>query len=140
MEALAPHQQIESAESLAWITSRVSEDPGLSRYRLANELCERLGWRDAAGRLKLMACRKRLLALHQRAKLRLPAARRGLPPGRPESARVLEWPEVSGALADLGVITLQPIAAGTEQNGIWNAMMQAHHPLGRGPLCGAQLR
>jgi hypothetical protein len=46
---------------------------------------------------------------------------------------VLEWPEVSGALADLGVITLQPICAGTEQNGICNAMMQAHHPLGRGP-------
>jgi hypothetical protein len=140
VEPLAPHQHLESAESLAWIASRVSADAGLSRYRLANELCERLGWRDAAGRLKGMSCRKRLLALERQGKVALPAAQRRPPPGRPESARVLVWPEVTGALADLGVITLQPIGAGTEESGIWNAMMQAHHPLGRGPLCGAQIR
>ena len=136
MESLASHQHLESADSLAWIASRVSEDTGLSRYRLAKAVCERLGWRDAAGRLKEMACRKRLLALERQGKITLPAARRGPPPGRPEAARVLVWPEVIGALADLGVITLQPIGAGTAESGIWNAMMEAHHPLGRGPLCG----
>ena len=140
MEPFAPHHQIEAAESLAWIGSRVSTDPGLSRYRLAKELCERLGWRNAAGRLQEMACRKRLLALQRQGKIALPAARRGPPPYRPASAAALVWPEVTGGLGDLGVITLQPIAAATKESVIWNAMMEAHHLLGRGPLCGAQLR
>ena len=140
MEPLAPHLHLESAESLAWIGSRVSEDVGLTRYRLAKEVCERFAWRDARGRLKEMACRKRLLALERQGKIALPAARREPPLRRPEPARVAVWPEVAGALGDLGVITLQPIGAGTEESGIWNAMMEAHHPLGRGPLCGAQIR
>lgn len=92
-----------------------------------------------AGRLKEMACRKHLLALERRGKITLPAARRQ-PPSRPEAAATPVWPQFTGALGDLGVITLQPVAGGTPQSGIWNAMMAAHHPLGRGPLCGGQIR
>ena len=140
MELLTPHQQLEAAESLAWIGSRVSEDAGLTRCRLAKEVCERFGWRDARGRLKEMACRKRLLALERRGTIALPAARRGPPSQRSEAAPGLVWPEVTGSLRELGVITLQPIGAATKESAIWHAMMQAHHPLGRGRLCGAQLR
>ena len=42
------------------------EDPGLSRHRLARELCEHFDWRDALGRPKEMACRKYLLQLQRR--------------------------------------------------------------------------
>ena len=140
MEPLTPHQQLEAAESLAWIGARVSQDAGLSRYRLAKEVCERLAWRDAQGRLKEMACRKRLIALERRGKIALPAARREPPRRRPDHAPAPLWPEVSGVLGDLGVITLQPVDGATEASGIWHAMMAAHHPLGAGPLCGAQLR
>ena len=140
MEPLTPHQQLEAAESLAWIGSRVSEDAGLSRYRLAKEVCEQFEWRDARGRLKEMACRKRLIALERRGKIALPAARREPPRRRPDQAPATVWPEVNGALGDLGVITLQPVDGATEASGIWHAMMAAHHPLGAGPLCGAQIR
>lgn len=140
MEPLTPHQQLEAAESLAWIGSRVSEDAGLTRYRLAKEVCERFAWRDARGRLKEMACRKRLIALERRGKIALPAARREPPRRRPDHAPAPLWPEVSGVLGDLGVITLQPVDGASEASGIWHAMMAAHHPLGAGPLCGAQLR
>jgi hypothetical protein len=140
VEPLTPHQQLEAAHSLAWIGSRVSQDAGLSRYRLAEEVCERLGWRDARGRLKEMACRKRLIALERRGKITLPAARREPPRRRPDQAPEPVWPDVPEPLGDLGVITLQPVDGASEASGIWHAMMTAHHPLGAGPLCGAQLR
>jgi len=137
---MTPHRQLESSESLAWIASRIGEDAGLSRYRLAKEVCQRLGWRDEAGRLKEVACRKRLLALERCGKIALPAARRAPPVRRAEPVPALVWPQVSGSLGDLGAVSLQPISGGTEASGIWNAMMEAHHPLGCGPLCGAQMR
>ena len=140
MESLTPHQQLETAESLAWIGSRISEDPELTRYRLAKEVCEQFEWRDACGRPKEMACRKRLIDLERRGKLVLPAARREPPRRRSGQAPAPVWPEVSCALADLGTITLQPVERGTAASQTWHAMMAAHHPLGAGPLCGAQIR
>jgi len=140
VEPLTPHQQLETAECLAWIGSRVSGDAGLTRYRLAKEVCERFAWRDARGRLKEMACRKRLVALERRGKIALPAARREPPRRRSDQTAAPVWPEVSGALADLGVITLQPVDRGTAASATWHAMMASHHPLGADPLCGAQMR
>src|SRR5258708_21570282 len=86
-----------------------------------------------------MACRKRLLVLERRGKIALPAARPGPPVRRPEAEAAPVWPEVTGALGDLGVISLQPVAGGTPASAIWDAMMAAHHPLGRGLLCGGQI-
>ena len=43
-------------------------------------------------------------------------------------------------MADLGTITLQAVERGTAASPTWHAMMAAHHPLGAGPLCGAQIR
>jgi len=140
VEPLTPYQQLETAECLAWIGSRVSGDAGLTRYRLAREVCERFAWRDARGRLKEMACRKRLVALERRGKIALPAARREPPRRRPDQTPAPVWPEVSCALGDLGVITLQPVDRGSVASATWHAMMASHHPLGAGPLCGAQIR
>src|SRR5437588_286499 len=91
---------------------------------------ERFAWRDARGRLKEMACRKQLIALERRGKLALPAARREPPRPRADQAPASVWPEVSGSLGDLGMITLQPIDGGTAASKTWHAMMAAHHPLG----------
>jgi Domain of unknown function (DUF4338)/Transposase DNA-binding/Transposase Tn5 dimerisation domain len=140
VEPLTPHQQLETAECLAWIGARVSADAGMTRYRLAKEVCERFAWRDARGRLKEMACRKRLIALERRGKIVLPAARRDPPLRRPDQTPVPIWPEVGGTLGDLGAVTLQPVDRGTAASRTWQAMMAAHHPLGAGPLCGAQIR
>jgi hypothetical protein len=140
VEASTPHQQLASAQTLAWIGARVSQDASLSRYRLAREVCARLDWRDATGRLREMACRKQLLTLERRGEIALPPPRRPQPVARPPPADAPVWPECSGKLAELGSVSLQPVAAGTAASREWNAMMQAHHPLGRGPLCGAQIR
>jgi hypothetical protein len=134
---LTPRQQLAAVDHLAWLRAR-SAEPGVSRYRLAKEVCERLGWKDRRGRLQEMACRKHLLELERRSEIALPAARRRPPQRRP--AQACPTPQVSGSLADLGAVRLQPIRGGTAESQVWEAMMAAHHPCGRGPLCGGQIR
>src|SRR5271157_1418164 len=140
MESIAPPPMLTSADSLAWINARVSEDPSLTRQRLAKEVCVRLDLRDAKGRPREMTCRKRLLTLARRGRIVLPPARHKPPSPRPLPAALPVWPEFTGTLAGLGPVTLCPVAGGTQASRDWNTMMRAHHPQGDGPLCGAQIR
>ena len=136
-----PHPHLTDPATLAWLAGRMQSDPGLSRCRLAKEVCARLDWRDPTGRPQEMACRKRLLALQRQGAITLPAPRRGPPAARaapPGPARA--WPQFAGTLGELGAVTLQPLAGGTPGSRTWNAMMAEHHPLGPARLCGAQLR
>ena len=130
-------------EIIGRIRARVQDDRSVTRSGLSREVCTWLNWRSADGRLKEMNCRVALLKL----------ARRGvieLPPAQPvsfvrrddgEARAQWPWPVVEMTLAELGRVWLVPVDG--EQQGLskqWRAMLQAHHPLGGGPLCGAQLR
>jgi hypothetical protein len=137
----AARQRLTAPEGIAWIKSRVSEDPLMSRQRLAREVCEHFDWRDVLGRPKEMACRKYLLQLQRRGLIQLPPARyRAQPRRRRTCAALQDVPHLSGTLADLGRIELQAIGGGTAASRRWNALMEAYHPQGSGPLCGAQMR
>lgn len=138
MTRVAAKAAIGSAAGLAWISQRVREADGLSRYRLAREVCEHFGWRDGAGRLKEMACRKELCRLERSRALVLPAARRMSWPARESAAP--EAVKLCGELCDLDGVELRQVAGGTAESRQWNGLMQAYHPQGSGPLCGAQLR
>jgi hypothetical protein len=138
MEIVCPKERLGSADGVAWLRARMAEAPELSRYVLAREACARLDWRDERGRLREMACRKELLGMHRRGAVVLPAARRGRPVARASPPRA--WPAFAGSLAELGPIALEPVRGGTAASATWNALMDAYHPLKRGPLCGAQMR
>lgn len=140
MESIIPPPTLTSADSLAWINTRVSEDVSLTRQRLAKEVCLRLDLRDAKGRPREMACRKHLLVLERRGRIALPPARHKPPSPRPLPVESPIWPAFTGTLADLGPVALCPISGGTQASRDWNTMMRAHHPQGDGPLCGAQIR
>src|SRR5215475_10974132 len=128
-------------DGLSWVQSRVREDPRLSRQRLAREVCEHFDWRDALGRPKEMACRKYLLQLQRRGLLQLPPARYQAQPRQRRTCAVhQDVPHFNGTLADLGSIELHAVTGGTAASRRWNALMEAYHPQGSGPLCGAQLR
>ena len=128
--------------TLARIRARIQGDPTLTRTALSREVCEWLDWRGPEGRPQDMSCRVALLTL----------ARRGLielPPAQPVSfARAADTEEPAfigltfpGSLTDLGRIWLTPVdSSQPESSRMWWAMMQAHHPQGAGPLCGAQIR
>jgi RNA-directed DNA polymerase len=132
-----------SDETIDRIGRRVESDPTLTRTGLSREVCAWLDWRGADGRLKDMSCRVALLKLARRGRIVLPQAQSVAFSTR---ARVNEpgersWPVVEMTLTELGEVSLVPVdGEHVELSRQWWSMMREHHPLGDGPLCGAQLR
>lgn len=127
-------------EILARINQTVQAQPDISRRQLSRRVCEWLGWRNASGRLQEMSCRKRLLALHRSGALQLPALTRTYGFETPRPAPVCPpVAEVQCTLAELGEVELIRVS-GSALSALWRGLLDAHHYLKSGPLCGAQLR
>ena len=133
-----------NATMIAWITKMLRADPSMSRRALSLRVCERMQWQTANGKLKEVSCRKALLELHRRKLITLPAAekscfsrsRRKMP-----TDRRIDIPEVQCALKALGEIKIVAISSRySKLSPAWNELMDRFHYLGKGPLCGAQIR
>jgi hypothetical protein len=115
----------------------------LSRRQLSRQLCHQLNFRTPDGRLKEMACRKELAKLVREQQVRLP--KRPWPIGnrkgnRKTRASSVSYPKVEGSFSELGPVELILVGKARSSLGrTWNELA-SHHPLGPGPLCGAQLR
>ena len=129
-----------SDELVGRIRQVVQSEPALSRSALSRRICEWQGWRSPNGRLRQMSCRVALLKLERQNAIRLPASR-----GRPAIRRRVR-PAAPRQRRRYGLSALQPIevvrvgSADSQASRIWNELMERHHPLGAGPLCGQQLR
>ena len=139
MEMNSPLDWLKSSQGQEWIHGYISADPSVTRSELSRALCQHIGWQDSRGQLKEMSCRKALCALEERQQLLLPEARKRI------SKRTQSWPvpvvaTVRGDLSGLGCIELQIVTGGTDEGAQWNGLMDAYHPQGCGPLCGAQIR
>lgn len=129
--------------ALASIRALASAEGGITRTGLSRAVCEHLGWRGPDGRLKEMQCRVALLRLERLGVIELPPSPVGIFSRGPTSiaAERLEVPRIETTLAALGPVWLETVDARNEaRSRQWWAMMNAHHPLGGGPLCGAQIR
>lgn len=130
-------------EILERITQTVRETADLTRSGLARLVCGWLNWKDALGRAKESSCRALLVKLERRGLIELPAAK---PVSfeaseKTAAARPTEsWPQLKTTLQRLGGIELVVVNGNRAYSRVWRSMMKAHHPLGDGPLCGAQLR
>jgi hypothetical protein len=113
----------------------------LTRGALARVVCGWFDWRHVDGRPKETSCRIVLNRLERRGLIELPAAREvNFAPRTPRPAEPMQWPQIETGLSKLGQIELVVVNGDKALSRQWRAMMQAHHPLGDGPLCGAQLR
>lgn len=114
--------------------------PDCSRRALARELCARGGWISPSGQPATMAARKALAELTRRG--HLPPPRRGPPPARQRRAGPpAPCAPITGSLESLGPLELIVLPAGSSAlSRTWNELLDQHHYLGAGPLCGAQLR
>ena len=126
------------------IQAAVDAEPGLSRQGLSRQVCEWLDWRAPTGRLQDMSCRKALVELDRRGVLSLPEPIQTYafqqPSGR-DHEPVPDRAEIECALAELGEVEVRPVSSRYSQDSqVWNGLMTQFHPLGRGPLCGAQIR
>jgi uncharacterized protein DUF4338/transposase-like protein/transposase Tn5 family protein len=133
-----------STATIARINETVSADRSLSRRALSLRVCEWLQWRSSNGKLKEVSCRKALLELHRRGLVGLPAAEEScFKPSRPQppTERAILVPELQCTLEELGEISIVPVSSRySSASQIWNGLMERFHYLGKGPLCGAQIR
>jgi len=122
------------------IRETINGDPDISRRQLSLRVCEWMDWKSPSGRLQDVSCRKALLSMHRRGIITLSPLKqtyayqkRRADPAPPPVA------EVACSLSELGKIELVRVRS-RPQSALWRGIMNAHHYLGDGPLCGAQLR
>ena len=133
-----------STATVARIEGILGADPSLSRRALSLRVCELLDWRAPNGKLKEVSCRKALLELDRQGLIALPAAKescfeRSCP--EPSVGSRSQAPELRCALKELGKIRIVAVSSRYSQTSrTWNELMQPWHYLGKGPLCGAQIR
>ena len=117
-------------------------EPTISRRELSQRVCERQNWRSPNGKLKDMSCRKALSELNKRGVIRLPAVSETYSFHQPaESVFRVDVPELSCSLAELGMVTIEPIMSRySHESKVWRSLVETHHYLGVKSLCGAQMR
>jgi hypothetical protein len=124
------------------IQALVKFEPTISRRALSRRVCRWLDWKDSNGKPKEMGCRVALLRLHRQGVIALPECKAPefipQPPGDPSFAGM---ESLRCRLEELGKVELILVSHGDRSaSRIWNGLMNTHHYLGAGPLCGAQLR
>jgi hypothetical protein len=132
------------SDTIHLIRETLDETPSISRRSLAHRVCERMDWRAANGRPKEAVCRKALAVLDGNGLLDLPKSDRASgyePSPKLRQPVLLQSVHVDCALDELGHIEIEMIASRySKSSRTWNDLMDSHHYLGSGPLCGAQLR
>lgn len=128
---------------LAEIQAVVDANPTWSRRRIADELVRRWDWKNAAGRLKDMSCRRMLARLELRGLVRLPT-RRQLP-GRRRSRVIpvvegIDQSEIAVPLSALQPVSLEVIRYGTDSARLFDGLLSQHHYLGYAYPIGANVR
>lgn len=124
------------------IQSIIRERPAISRRDLSRRVCRLLEWRSPDGRLKDMSCRKALAVLGERGHLNLPEPNTDYAFNKPRKpAPSPEVPTLKCELAQLGEVTVSPVTSRyAKDSEIWKGLLDTHHYLGSGPLCGARIR
>ena len=134
------HKKVFSSEIISRISQTIREEPSLTRCQLAFRVCEWMNWRNPAGKLQAMSCRKMLLTLHRRKVITLPEPKKLYAFQKPRAP--VSTPPIAvieGLLEELGAVDLIRVTS-SELSRVWRGMMEAHHYLKSGPICGAQLR
>src|SRR6266568_4775083 len=132
-----------TADQVALIRQLIVENPGASRRRLSEKLCEAWQWKQANGALRDMVCRGLLLMLHRADEIELPPIRfKTLNPfvRRAGPAPLLiDTTPIAGALQELRPIELQQVRR-TGDEPLFNSLMEQHHYLKYEQPVGEQLK
>jgi hypothetical protein len=130
-----------TASEIGLIRALLAASPPPSRARLSREVCERLHWFRADGRLKDMSCRVALLRMQADGLITLPPPRNAKPvayQARPDIECAIVEP-ASVPAVDLKRLTVELVGAKRDSL-LWNAYIQRYHYLGHQLIPGAQLR
>ena len=124
--------RVVTTDDIASIRRLIAENPGASRRRLSEKLCEAWQWKQANGALRDMVCRGLLLMLHRAGEIQLPPIRfktlnpfvlRATPP-----PMLIEMTPIARALKELQPVELQQVRR-TGDEPLFNSLMEQHHYL-----------
>src|SRR5436309_598535 len=124
--------RVVTIDDVTSIRQLIAENPGASRRRLSEKLCEAWQWKQANGALRDMVCRGLLLMLHRAGEIELPPIRfQTLNPfvlrAGPAPIRIDTTP-IASALKELQPIELQPVRR-TGDEPLFNSLMEQYHYL-----------
>lgn len=131
------------AAQLQGIQALVDGHPGWSRRRLAEALVQSWDWRNAAGRLKDMSCRRMLARLEVKGLVRLPARRRVSPKRKAKVIAAVPGVDPSAwvaTLAEVQPVSLEPVGYGTAATALFDHLLARYHYLGYAYPVGANVR
>jgi hypothetical protein len=135
--------RVVTAADVEFIRDLIGKHPGVSRRRLSVELCEAWGWRQANGVLRDMLCRGLMLSLHRSGHIELPAVAK--PRANPFLRRASPAPievdrsPIESSLKELPLLTVRQVRR-TDQERLFNSLMQQHHYLGYSQPVGEHLK
>src|SRR5438094_7579923 len=119
--------RVVTTDDVTSIRRLIAENPGASRRRLSEKLCEAWQWKQANGALRDMVCRGLLLMLHRAGEIELPAVRQvPLNPfvrrERPQPLLIAMTP-LTGPLCQVRLIELQQVRR-TAEEPLFNSLIE----------------
>ena len=134
--------RVVTADDVTSIRQLIAENPGASRRRLSEKLCEVWQWKQANGALRDMVCRGLLLMLHRAGEIELPPIRFQTPnPFVRRAAPIrIDTTPIASTLQELQPVELQQVRR-TGDEPLFNSLMEQHHylqyeqPVGSARFC-----
>src|SRR5450432_327580 len=135
--------RVVTADDVALIRQLIARNPGASRRRLSEKLCEVWQWKQANGALRDMVCRGLLLMLHRAGEIELPPVKRVVRNRIAERARparvLIEERAAQGTLGDLQPLEFVQVRR-TPEEPLFNSLMEQYHYLGYEQPVGEHLK
>src|SRR5207248_7437747 len=124
--------RVVTTDDVTSIRRLITENPGASRRRLSEKLCEAWQWKQANGALRDMVCRGLLLMLQRAGEIELPPIRfQTLNPfvrRTTPAPMLIDTTPITGALKELRPIELQQVRR-TGDEALCKSLMEQHHYL-----------
>jgi len=131
-----------SDEDVALIRKVIAEDPTSSRRVISHKLCRAWHWVQPNGALRDMVCRGLMLQLHRGGHIQLSPPRyqrsKPFPARRPDPVDVDRTP-LCVSLSQLRPLVYRQVRR-TEQESLFNSLLQQHHYLGYTQTVGEHLK
>src|SRR6202049_1946659 len=125
--------RVVTTDELTFIRRLIAENPGASRRRLSEKLCEAWQWKQANGALRDMVCRGLMLMLHRAGEIELPevrfVARNPLVERERPAPVLIDATPVITPLNELRPVEVQQVRR-TGDEPLFNSLIEHHHYLG----------
>src|SRR5438094_9568946 len=135
--------RVVTTDDVTSIRRLIAENPGASRRRLSEKLCEAWQWKQANGAMRYMVCRGLLLMLHRAGEIELPPVKRQVRNRLAERARpepvIPDTRPVRGPLASLTPLEFIQVRR-TPEEALFNSLMEQYHYLGYEQPVGEHLK